>query len=94
MVVSLASLFASVLVYEAGGKGPALGCATLGSSSSGTWSCWFGLWGLKTLSFLPELLSFGTLLRFCIFSQTFLCKYVHLSLINVTANQILLSPAY
>ena len=50
--------------------------------------------GTKTLSFLPKMLSFGTLFRFCIFSQIFLCKYVHLSLINVIANQILLSTAY
>lgn len=38
------------------------------------------LWGLETLSFLPKMLSFGTLFWFCIFSQIFLCKYVHLSI--------------
>lgn len=44
--------------------------------------------------FLTTMLSFGTLFWLCIFSQIFLCKYVHLSLINVTANHILLSTAY
>lgn len=50
--------------------------------------------GTKITFFLTTMLSFGTLFWLCIFSQIFLCKYVHLSLINVIANQILLSTAY
>lgn len=71
MVGSLVSLFASILVCEAGEKGPASGCVTLGSSSGGPWSCWIGLWGLKTLSFLPKMLFWNTSSVLYFFSDFF-----------------------
>lgn len=79
-VVPLVSLFASVVVCGAGEKdGPWFGplwdlLATVDSLVR------LVLWGLETLSFFYLKCSFGTLFWFCIFSQIFLCKYVHLSI--------------
>lgn len=50
-------------------EGLALVWAPLESFSNGRQSCWISLWGLETLSFLPKMLSFGTLFWFCIFSD-------------------------